>query len=215
MDAEGWASEVLAIKEQVMWLLTSDLLAADVPPIVGSRAGATGGTFTYALGHLRVSSIDVPRHKVLVVCGRDGSITVKATDISAHLQGFSWLYKQKGPPHLKDSGTADASMQGISLWLGINREQLNMGVYRRKHRPCSTGINTTDTRGTAASIKPGAIHLDSAATATSPAVATMHVMQFRWMQRVCQMQRATADDMYACGCCTCCCSHGCCNIAAG
>ena len=169
MDAEGWASEVLAIKEQVMWLLTSDLLAADVPPIVGSRAGATGGTFTYALGHLRVSSIDVPRHKVLVVCGRDGSITVKATDISAHLQGFSWLYKQKGPPHLKDSGTADASMQGISLWLGINREQLNMGVYRRKHRPCSTGINTTDTRGTAASIKPGAIHLDSAATATSPA----------------------------------------------
>jgi len=27
----------MAIKEQVLWLLTSDLLAANVPPIVGSR----------------------------------------------------------------------------------------------------------------------------------------------------------------------------------
>ncbi len=119
-----------------------------------------GGTFTYALGNLRVSKIDVPRHKVVVVCKRDGTMTVKATDISAHLNGppllacllvlppspasatcwvplagfplppprprlthsrarecvcagFTWLYKQKGGPHLKDSGTGDASMQGI------------------------------------------------------------------------------------------------------
>ena len=48
---------------------------------------------------------------MVVVCGRDGSITVKATEISAHLKGFTWLYKRKGPPHLKDSGTADASIQ--------------------------------------------------------------------------------------------------------
>ena len=33
----NWATEVVAMKEQVMWLLTSDLLAANVPPIVGSR----------------------------------------------------------------------------------------------------------------------------------------------------------------------------------
>ena len=46
-----------------------------------------GGTFTYALGNLRVSKIDVPRHKVVVGCKRDGSMTVKATDISAHLKG--------------------------------------------------------------------------------------------------------------------------------
>ncbi len=32
-----WAIEVMAIKEQVLWLLTSDLLATNVPPIVGSR----------------------------------------------------------------------------------------------------------------------------------------------------------------------------------
>jgi len=130
-----WAEQVIAIKEQVMWLLTSDLLAAEVPPIVGSRTAAPGGAFTYALGNLRVSSIDVPRHKVVVVCSRQGSITVKATDISAHLKGFTWLYKQKGPPHLKDSGTADATLQGISLWLGMNRDQLNSGIARNSAPP--------------------------------------------------------------------------------
>jgi hypothetical protein len=50
-----------------------------------------GGTFTYALGNLRVSKIDVPRHKVVVVCKRDGTMTVKATDISAHLKGPPFL----------------------------------------------------------------------------------------------------------------------------
>ena len=40
---------------------------------------------------------------------------MKITDASAQLSGFTWLYKQKGPPHLKDSGTADAAIHGLSI----------------------------------------------------------------------------------------------------
>ncbi len=58
-----------------MWLLTSDLLAANVPPIVGTRSAATGGTFNYALGNLRVSKIDVPRHKVHTIQSLNRALT--------------------------------------------------------------------------------------------------------------------------------------------
>jgi len=177
-EAERHAQELLTLKEQVMWLITSDLLSFEVPAIVGSRVAGASGTFNYAIGNLRVSSIDVPRHKVVSLCvqscacavgllhhpasvplvlsawrnlcrliamqvvvvfTRAGHVTIKITDASAQLRGFTWLYKQRGPPHLKvrnhvqgscggqrnlcniltsaavhtqDSGTADASISG-------------------------------------------------------------------------------------------------------
>jgi len=89
-----------------------------------------------------VSSIDVPRHKVIVVCDKDDRVTVKVTDISASLNGFTWLYKQKGPPHLKDSGTADATVRGLSLWLGLSRSQLTEGLAKRRRGSWATPTDT-------------------------------------------------------------------------
>ena len=66
------------------WLLIDPLPRTTT---AAHKRARQGGTFTYALGNLRVSKIDVPRSKVLVVCSPDGHITVKATDISAHLKG--------------------------------------------------------------------------------------------------------------------------------
>ena len=56
----------LAVKEQVLWLLTSDLLAAQVPTVAGT-VSAAGGAYNYALGNLKVSEMVVPRKQVVVV----------------------------------------------------------------------------------------------------------------------------------------------------
>ena len=49
---------------------------------------------------------------MVVVVGAGGRVTVNASEIEARLSDFTWMYKQKGGPHLKDSGKADATMGG-------------------------------------------------------------------------------------------------------
>lgn len=91
-----WSRSVSALPRGLAAAAAAAAASAHLPrpeqvnPIVGSRTGATGGTFNYALGNLRLSSIDVPRHKVIVVCEQD-RVTIKASDISASLTGFTWL----------------------------------------------------------------------------------------------------------------------------
>lgn len=45
--------------------------------------------------------------------------------MSATLKNFTWMYKQKGFPYLRDRGSADADVKGLSLWLSFDVEALS------------------------------------------------------------------------------------------
>lgn len=66
-------------------------------------------------------------HEQVTLCTAPAGkrITVKASHVSANLKNFTWMYKQKGFPYLRDRGSADAEAKGISLWLSFDVEALS------------------------------------------------------------------------------------------
>ena len=89
-------------KGQALAFLKRYLEKLAVPPIAGSRELSPGNEVSYALGSIVLSHVSIPaEHLVVSVVGR--SVTVTATRISAALRNFTWIYKQKGFPWLKDS----------------------------------------------------------------------------------------------------------------
>ena len=53
--------------------------------------------------------------------------------VRAALKDFSWMYKQKGFPYLRDRGTADAEVEGLSLWLSFDLDVLSSKPHPDGH----------------------------------------------------------------------------------
>ena len=105
------------VKHQVLDFLTHYLSRLQVPPIAGiKQTGA--GDFSYALGSIVLSGVVIPPGSVFTTfSGRN--VVIKASEISAVLKGFTWIYKQRSVPFLRDNGSADADVKGLSLFLSF------------------------------------------------------------------------------------------------
>lgn len=105
------------VKHQVLDFLTHYLSRLQVPPIAGiKQTGA--GDFSYALGSIVLSGVVIPPGSVFTTfSGRN--VVIKASEISAVLKGFTWIYKQRSMPFLRDNGSADADVKGLSLFLSF------------------------------------------------------------------------------------------------
>ena len=97
------------------------LTKLEVPPLTFFSSERA---FHYAIGSIVLSSVSIPPEQLVVtVTGK--SITVKASQVSATLRDLTWMYKQKSFPYLRDRGSADAQVKGLSLWLSFDVEALS------------------------------------------------------------------------------------------
>ena len=120
-EASERAAFLASVKAKVLDFLMQYLTKLEVPPLTFSRPPP--GEMHYAIGSIVLSAVHIPPHELLVTTsGR--TLTVKASDVSATLKDLTWMYKQKHFPYLRDRGTGDAEVRGLSLWLSLDVEAL-------------------------------------------------------------------------------------------
>ena len=96
--------------------------------LVGSKT-VGAGEFHYALGGISLSGVEIPADGVQVTLS-GWTLKVKVSGIRAKILNFAWVFKQLSFPKMKDDGTADAQVDGLSVWLSFDTTRLRDGkVY--------------------------------------------------------------------------------------
>ncbi|TYZ67630.1 hypothetical protein PybrP1_011407 [[Pythium] brassicae (nom. inval.)] len=121
------------VKDHCLDFFMSVLPTIQVDTIAGVEEGVE-----YALSRLDLSSFRVRKERVKVRMGTvadEALFTVRATHLTALLQGFQWTFAQKHFPYLNGGGLADAELAGGVIALGFKAEKIVVDAATGACRP--------------------------------------------------------------------------------
>lgn len=115
-----------------------DFFLSVLPTIAIDTISGVEDGVAYAISRLDLSHVRVQKERVKVRMGTvadEELFTVRATHLTALLQGFEWTFRQTYFPYLNGGGVADAELTGGTIALGFKAEKQVVNAATGEYRP--------------------------------------------------------------------------------
>jgi len=120
---------VKALKSNMLPLLVEEFQSAELPSVDESVDAGKLGSIEFGLEGIKIAKAKIPEDKVEVNINTEAQeLSIEIHDIKLKLKQFSWYYRKKKFPKLKDAGKMNAGISEcvVKLKLGWSASGLNV-----------------------------------------------------------------------------------------